>query len=148
MGVKINLKFVREALDVPRDELIASVNADLDFIGNDLLQTSRSVTPEDTGRLVNSGTLARFRGTSKKTSVKVAYFARNPKDGFEYSTFIHNGNYNLGDKSRRKIPVRSQFQKNARPVGKGFLIDLALDCQDNWYKYIDNNIEKITRKYK
>lgn len=148
MGIKIKVKFDKNIFNTPRDEIVKSINDDLDYIGRDLLVTSRSLTPRDTGRLVNSGNLVRYKGTKASTSVSVSYLAKNPKDGFEYSTWTHNANYNLGEKSRAKMPIRSRFQKNSRGVGKGYLIDLAKDCEENWFKYMDANVDKITKKYR
>ena len=46
------------------------------------------------------------------------------------------------------MPIRSRFQNNSRGVGKGYLIDLAKDCEENWFKYMDANVDKITKKYR
>ena len=77
MGIKIKVKFDKNIFNTPRDEIVKSINDDLDYIGRDLLVTSRSLTPRDTGRLVNSGNLVRYKGTKASTSVSVSYLAKN-----------------------------------------------------------------------
>lgn len=112
----------------------------MDDIRDDVVATSESLAPHKTGKLEKSHYARRYYTNLQKCYFTISYKGVNK--GFDYATWTHDANYNLGAGSRAKQPIRSRFAKGTLRVGKGYLTQVQEASQDGWTAFINATIAR------
>lgn len=117
----------------------------MDDVRDDLVTVSSSLAPHKTGTLEKSHYTRRSYKNLQKCTFSIRYKANNPKDGYDYATEMHNGDYNLGKGSQAKQPAHSRFARGSLHVGKGYVSQVVDASQAQWDEYVSYT---ATRKLK
>lgn len=120
--------------------LFDAVKDAMDDIRDDFNMVSESLTPYKTGKLENSRYTRRYYKNKDNVYFTVSYKAINK--GFDYATWTHDADYNLGEGSRAKRPARSRFAKGSLRVGKGYMSQVQEASQEAWTEYINHTINR------
>lgn len=135
MGVKVEIKDRAKRIGKNIDNGMRDAFTDVIL---DVKRVSSESAPHRTGFLENN----RY-SIEEKSSGFVGYvgFEARSKRNFDYATWTHDADYNLGEKSRRKRGGASSFGNGIVPVGKGYLQNTVdrnsrgyLDFLDEAYK--------------
>lgn len=132
--VEINKKKLLAAAALIQAEVIKSVND----IGDDLARASSGAAPHDTGTL-DSSYEVKTRAFGAGASVTVSFSATN--EGFDYALFMHEGSYNLGEKSLAK-PGGIGMSGRLYPVGPKFLERPAQGEAEAYAKHVLDGIDR------
>lgn len=138
-GLKIEVTGINAWKDAGQVVFDAVKDA-MDDIRDDFVETSESLAPHKTGKLEKSHYARRYYKNLDKCYFTVSYKAVN-KD-FDYATWTHDEDYNLGAGSRAKRPARSRFAKGTLRVGKGYMSQVKEASEENWTKFINDNIAR------
>lgn len=117
----------------------------MDDIRDDVNMVTESLTPFKTGTLEAGRYTRRYYKNLDKCYFTISYKANNPKDGFDYATWTHDADYNLGEGSRAKRPARSRFAKGLLTVGKGYMSQVQEKSENAWTEYIRTNVMRKLR---
>lgn len=117
-----------------------AVKEAMDEIRDDVITVTESLAPRKTGKLERSHYVRRYYKNLDKCYFTISYKAINK--GFNYATWTHDENYNLGAGSRRKRPARSRFAKGTLRVGTGYVSQVIEASQDAWVEHIAETVNK------
>lgn len=106
---------------------------------DDLYTVSSSRTPVDEGNLETSG--SKKVSSGKNITGTVSFLATHK--GYNYAVKMHNGSYKLGEKSRRKRPMRSKYSSRSFKVGSKYLEGTALSCEKGYTKDLNDRLGKV-----
>lgn len=114
-------------------------------ITDDLIRTSSEATPHWHGILEQS--YGRDVGWNGKRIIAVVDYSiteEHGNNGFNYAYFIHEGDYNLGEKSLQKAAGGGGvgMSGNTYPVGKKFLTRVLEGEEATYKKYIQKVVDK------
>lgn len=112
----------------------------MDDIRDDFIMTTESLAPHKTGKLEKSHYARRYYKNLEKCYFTISYKAVNK--GFDYATWTHDEQYNLGEGSRAKRPARSRFARGALRVGTGYMTQVKEASQEGWTEFINQNIDR------
>ena len=106
---------------------------------DDLYMVSVSRTPVDEGNLETSGSKKVTSGSN--ITGEVSFNATNK--GYNYAVKMHDSKYKLGEKSRRKRPMRSKYANRSFSVGSKYLQGTALASQKGYTKDLNERLGKL-----
>lgn len=138
-GLKIEATGLK-AWDNAGQVVFDAVKDAMDDIRDDFVEASESLAPHKTGKLEKSHYARRYYKNLDRCYFTVSYKAVNK--GFDYATWTHDEDYNLGVGSRAKRPARSRFAKGTLKVGKGYMSQVKEASEENWTKFINDNIAR------
>lgn len=106
---------------------------------DDLYMVAVSRTPVDEGNLETSGKKSVTSGSN--IVGEVSFNATNK--GFNYAVKMHESKYKLGEKSKRKRPMRSKYANRSFNVGSKYLVGTALASQKGYTKDLNERLGKV-----
>lgn len=140
-------KFKVDAKFIDKSELINSKikkhmkDAVLD-VTLDLKRVASAAAPKDTGFLEKNAQHEVFVG-SQYVEGAVGFSA--VEKGFDYATWTHNEDYNLGEKSKKKPGGKSKFGSGIVPVGKGYLENALEMNKAGYLRHLQDKYNEATK---
>ena len=110
-------------------------------ITKDLHRVATDLTPYKDGGLEQSG---QYRNRVNKNGfVSTVTFGAKGKT-YLYAEKMHDGTYNLGEKSlsKNRSGVKTIYSDKTFKVGKGYLKETAKACEKGYKKYLEKDVIK------
>lgn len=140
-GLKIEAKGLEVWLGTEVEQTVFDAVKDcMDDIRDDFKAVSFSLVPKKTGNLEESQYVRRYYKNLEKVYFTISY--KGVHAGFDYASWTHDADYNLGEISRSKRPARSRFAKGSLRVGKGYLSQVKEASEGAWDDFIAENIDR------
>jgi hypothetical protein len=143
--VSVNLK----GLNVTRKAVRDAVEEGIYDVTDDLIRTSSEATPHWKGILEQSYS-REVTVSGDKISAIVDYAVREDtgyNNGFDYAFWIHEGEYELGEKSKEKAAAGGGQGMSGKTydVGREFLTRVLEGEADTYIQYIQDKVNEATR---
>ena len=138
--VRMNLKTTNNAKQVAT-AINRSIQDAIVDVTLDLKRVSSASAPMDEGFL-QKNTHA-FNFTNDVAEGYVGFQA--VENGFDYATWTHDEDYNLGEQSQAKKGGSSVFGSGTVPVGKGYLGNAVSKFEKGYLDYIQKAVKEATK---
>lgn len=99
----------------------------------DVKRVSSQSAPHDSGKLEKNKHTIKTGGG--KLEGEVWFEAEN--EGFDYAKWTHNGDYELGEQSKRKTPGKSKYGNGSVPVGPGYLSNTIEQSRKGYMEHLE-----------
>lgn len=131
-------------------EYLKSVETEIqtttDELGKDLQTTAQQAAPEKTGNLASNITVS-SSGTSGAYQADIESTAVDPRTGNDYVNWMHNGNYNLGSRSKGKGKASSPLGGFNKKVGREYLQGSGALAKEGYKSHMEKRINSVNMRY-
>lgn len=126
--------------------LLGDIKNTTDELGKDLQTTAQGAAPEKTGNLVSN-----IRLNSSESSgayqADIESTAVDPRTGNDYVNWMHNGNYNLGSRSKGKGKASSPLGGFNKKVGREYLQGSGALAKEGYKSHMEKRINSVNMRY-
>ncbi|MFP3427061.1 hypothetical protein, partial [Pseudoalteromonas sp. SIMBA_162] len=139
--VKVNLKGISVTTKAVED----AVEEGIYDVTDDLIRTSSESAPHWKGILEQSYSREVVKsGTRTVATVDYTVKEQNSNGGFNYAYYMHEGDYDLGEKSKEKAASGGGVGMSGRsyPVGQKFLTNVLDGEEETYIAYIQKLVDK------
>jgi hypothetical protein len=142
--VKVNLK----GINVTRQAVRDAVEEGIYDCTDDVIRTSSESAPHWKGILEQSyGREVSWKGNQIVAVVDYSVTEENSNGGFNYAYYMHEGDYELGEKSEEKAAGGGGVGMSGKsyPVGPKFLTNVIEGEEEAYSKHIQKLVDKAVK---
>lgn len=142
--IKVNLKGINATVKAVEN----AVEEGIYDVTDDLIRASSESAPHWKGILEQSYSRDVVKaGTKTVATVDYTVKEENGNGGFNYAYYMHEGDYNLGEKSEEKATSGGGVGMSGKsyPVGQKFLTNVLEGEEETYIAYIQKLVDKATK---
>ncbi|MCY8048450.1 hypothetical protein MOD91_18165 [Bacillus haynesii] len=146
MSVRVDFKTIKDNRKIISKNVSAGAKTAMTDVVDNLVKASSGSAPHDKGILEDAWSKEVGYDSTYRLFGKVSYSVteNGSGGGYNYAVKMHEGNYNLGEGSRRKSGGKGMSGRTY-PVGKHFLSGVLEGERQAYTRHMEQGIKKTLR---